>query len=392
MMPVAEALDRLLSLTRPVGTEIVSLSEADGRVLRAPLTAKRTQPPFAASAMDGYAVRAEDARAGATLRVTAEIPAGALASAALRPGETMRIFTGAPLPEGADAILLQEDAERSGETVTVGETVETGAWVRPAGGDFRDGATLVDPGRRLRPQDVALAAAAGLPWLTVARKPRVSLIATGDELRLPGEPTGPSEIVSSNNFGVAALLARHGAEPVCHPIVRDDVDALRAAIRAARASDLIVTLGGASVGDHDFSRDAFEAEGMTPDFYKIAMRPGKPLMAGRLGDALVVGLPGNPVSAMVCAHIFLRPALDALLGLPAGPLPRTGRKLAIELPESGPREQYMRASLDAEGRVRPAENQDSSLLSVLAAADVLMVRPARDGARAAGDTIECIDL
>ncbi|MEM1419438.1 MAG: gephyrin-like molybdotransferase Glp [Pseudomonadota bacterium] len=404
LLSVDEALQRILDMAEPVGSETVSLAHADGRALRDPVIARRTQPPFDASAMDGYAVRAVEANLGSRLLVMGEIPAGAMPGHGIGHKEAMRIFTGAPMPVGADAILLQEDAapdvSRKGALerllgVTVRAGVVQGDWVRPAGGDFHEGDVLIDVPRRLRPQDIGLAAAAGVPWLTVARKPRVALIATGDELKLPGEPTEPSEIASSNNFSVAALLARYGAEPVILPIAHDDVGALRAAIREARGADLIVTLGGASVGDHDFSRRAFEEEGMSPDFYKIAMRPGKPLMAGHLGDALVVGLPGNPVSAFVCAHVFLRPALDALLGLPAEQLMRRPVPLAIDLPPGGPREHYMRAALERREVgpvVRPEANQDSSLMSILAQADVLAVRPAHDRARQAGEMLDCIDL
>ena len=395
MISVAEALDRILALVEPVGTELVSLADADGRALRGDLAAARTQPPFDASAMDGYAVRSADAEMGARLRVTAEIAAGAVPPAPLAPGEAMRIFTGAPTPAGADAILLQEDATRDGEHVVVNEPATAGAWIRPSGGDFNDGDALLSAPRRLGPADVALAAAAGRPWLTVARRPRAALLAFGDELRLPGEATGPAEIVSSNTFGVAALARRSGADAETAPIVPDDVEAARAAIRRAARSDLIVTLGGASDGDHDLSRPAFAAEGMAPTFYKIAMRPGKPLMAGRLGDALVIGLPGNPVSAMVCAMLFVRPAIDALLGLTPAPPQRRRLPLAAPLEANGPREHYMRARLVTGGgetpRVAAVDSQDSSLLSRLAAADVLLIRPPRDPARAEGELVDVVD-
>lgn len=404
MLSVEEARVRVLALAAPIGVEQVGLDAAGGRVLRRDATAARTQPPFTASAMDGYAVSSREATLGATLRVVEEIAAGGQPSRALGPGETMRIFTGAPVPDGADAILLQEDARAADRAdvplITVQEAVAPGAWLRPAGGDFTEGAPLLRAPRRLSPPDVALAAAMGRPWLTVARRPRVALLPFGDELRLPGEPTAPGQIVSSNNFGVGALVRALGGDPVHFPVAPDDLDATRAAIRAAAGFDLIVTLGGASDGDHDLSRPAFAAEGMAPDFYKIAMRPGKPLMAGRLGGAMVLGLPGNPVSAMVCSYLFVAPALDALLGLPPRrPLLRP-RPLAAALEKNGPREHYMRGRLVAPAQdpdaardwVAAVDSQDSSLLSRLAAADVLVVRPPHDPARAIGERVDCLDL
>lgn len=392
MLSVTEARARILGLITPVGAEMASLETADGRVLAEPLTANRTQPPFDASAMDGYAVRAADAVLGAELTVVAEIAAGAAAPRALQPGEAMRIFTGAPLPPGADAILLQEDARCDGTRVTVGDAPAPGAWIRPAGGDFEAGQELLAAPRRLTPMDVALAAAMARPWLPVRRRPRVALLAFGDELVWPGEPLGPSAIVSSNSFGVGAMLARLGAGCASFPITPDDLDATRAAIRAAAGFDLIVTLGGASDGDHDLARPAFAAEGMDPDFYKIAMRPGKPLMAGRLGAAAVVGLPGNPVSAMVCALLFLRPAVEALLGLAPSPLPTRELPLASPVEANGPREHYMRARQingPSGPMAAPVDSQDSSLVSRLAAADLLIIRPPHDPARPAGAPVSC---
>ena len=386
MLSVAEALERVLAMVSPVGTETVPLIDSVDRVLRADLTAARTQPPFAASAMDGYAVRAEEAMAGSRLRVAGEIAAGQTPPRALAPGECMRIFTGAPLPESADSVVLQEDATREGHLILVGETALPGGWVRPAGGDFSEGETLLRAPRPLSPEDVALAAAMGRPWLTVSRRPRVALLPFGDELRQPGEAIGPGQIVSSNNYGVAAMARQYGGEPTLFPVIPDDLDATRAALRAASGFDLIVTLGGASDGDHDLSRPAFAAEGMDPDFYRIAMRPGKPLMAGRFGDGphapLALGLPGNPVSAMICARLFMVPALIAAQGLTPMPLRLTSRPLAAALPPNGPREHYMRATFrpspTGETGVAPVDSQDSSLLSRLSAAATLIVRPPHD--------------
>ncbi len=389
MLSVAEALARLLALMAPVGVETAPLTEAAGRVLAEPVTARRDQPPFAASAMDGYAVRAVDAHAGARLRVVGEAPAGRGWPGMLGAGEAVRLFTGAPMPQGADAVVIQEDAERHDAAVTVREAASPGQHVRPRGCDFAEGFRLDAP-RRLSPSDVALLAAMNAATVTLRRRPVVAIIPTGDELVEIGETPGPDAIVASSGHGLAALLAAHGARPRLLPIARDSVPSLRAAFDAAAGADLVVTLGGASVGDYDLVRDALGEA--TLDFYKIAMRPGKPLMAGRLGAAPLVGLPGNPVSSMVCGHVFLRPALDALLGLPAGPLTRRKAVLAVDLPAGGPREHYMRATMAPDGAVAPFPDQDSSLQSVLAAADALLVRPPDAPPAPAGSIVEIVAL
>jgi molybdopterin molybdotransferase len=324
--------------------------------------------------MDGYAVRAAEAALGATLPVVGESAAGRRFAGALPPGAAVRIFTGAPVPQGADTILIQEDARRAADAITVAEAPAPGAHIRPAGGDFREGDRVAAP-RRLTPADVALLAAMNIPEVTVSRRPRIALIATGDELVLPGETPGPDQIVSSNNYGLAAMLAGIGAEPLLCPIARDNRASLLAALGAARGADFIVTLGGASVGEHDLVATVFGKEGLTLDFYKIAMRPGKPLMAGRIGDAVMLGLPGNPVSAMVCGEVFLRPAVEAAQGLPPRPRRTRRGRMAHGLPRNGPREHYMRALVDGdEESVTVFENQDSSLLATLSRANALVVR------------------
>lgn len=394
LLSAAEALARVLGLMAPVGTETVPLAAAAGRVLRAPVVAGRDQPPFAASAMDGWAVRAAQATLGAVLAADGEIPAGAPAGPPLAPFGARRIFTGAPLPEGADTVLIQEDADRDGDAVTVREAPAPGANVRPAGLDFRAGARLPAP-RRLSPADLALAAAMNAPRLEVARRPVFALIATGDELVEPGEAPGPSQIISSNVYGLAAILEGQGASPRIEPIARDDAASLRAALDRAEDADAIVTLGGASVGDHDLVRTVFGAEGLDLAFYRVALRPGKPLMAGRVRGRPMVGLPGNPVSALVLAHLLLRPAVDALLGLEAGPPPRLRARLGQALGPNGPREHYMRARLEETAAgpvVFPFPNQDSSLLSVLAAANALAVAPPGAPAMAKGAEIDVIRL
>ena len=392
LLPVRVALDRILSLIAPTAEEQVPLTAASGRALARPVAATRTQPPFASSAMDGYAARAADVAPGAVLIVTDESRAGQRASRAVAAGEAIRIFTGAPIPEGADIVVIQEDVRREGDRVTVLPSLGEGANIRPAGLDFTEGEAM--PVRRLSPQDVALLAAFGHPSVPVRRKPVVALIATGDELVEPGEVPGPDQIVSSNSYGLHALLAAAGAAPRLLPIARDTRPALQAALDAARDADLVVTLGGASVGDHDLVAEVFGRDRL--DFYKIAMRPGKPLMAGRIENGpVMVGLPGNPVSAMVCGHVFLRPAMDAFLGLPAGPLKRLRAPLAAPVGRTGPREHYARAALEdgPDGpRLRVFGKQDSGVLSVLSAADCLAVLPAGTPALPEGAEVDYIQL
>lgn len=393
MLSVSEALARLLALVAPMGTETVGLAEAGGRVLAADAVAARDQPPFAASAMDGWAVRAADATPGARLRMIGEAPAGRAFAGRLGPGEAVRLFTGAPMPEGADAVLIQEDGDAEGALVTVREGVAAGAHVRPRGLDFRAGARLAAP-RRLSPGDVALLAAMNVPEVVVARRPRVALIPTGDELVEPGERPRDDQIVASNHYGLAALLAAKGAEPWLRPIVPDTAAALTAALaEAAAGADLVVTLGGASVGDYDLVKGALGAEGLA--FYKVAMRPGKPLIGGRIAGRPMVGLPGNPVSALVCGWVFLVPVIERMLGLPGAAPPRRRARLAAPLGPGGPREHYMRARLEAGDdlpRVTPFGEQDSSMLSFLSEADALLVQPAHAPAQPAGTVVEVVVL
>lgn len=390
MIPTAEALERLFALTRPLGTEEVPLAEAAGRVLAADVVARRAQPPFAASAMDGYAVRAADITEGAAFRVIGEAPAGRAYPGHVGPGEAVRIFTGAPVPDGADFVVIQEDAETTPTGMRLAALPSSNANIRPAGGDFAPGDRIVAP-RRLRPADIALAAAMNAPTVTVRRRPEVAVIATGDELVQPGEAPGPHQIVASNALGLKALFEEAGAIARLLPIARDTEASLEAAFRLARGADLIVTIGGASVGDHDLVAPVAERLGMERAFYKVAMRPGKPLMAGRMGEAAVVGLPGNPVSAMVCGHIFVLPMLRTILGFPPAPAPRLAARLARAIDANGPREHYMRARREG-GGVAPFDRQDSSLLSILSGADALLVRPPNDPAREAGAKVEIVPL
>ncbi len=395
MIPTATALAHVLDLCAPVGTETVALADAAGRVLATPRQARRTQPPFPAAAMDGYALAGAAAKPGACFTVIGESAAGHGFARRVGAGETVRIFTGAPVPEGADRVVIQEDTSRDGDQITLRDGLDAKSHIRPAGDDFAEGTALAAP-RRLTPADIALLAAMNHAELPVRRRPEIALIATGDELVMPGESPGPDQIIASNSFGLKALLEAQGAEVRLLPIARDRVDSLHTVFDLAAGADMIVTIGGASVGEHDLVQAAAGDKGLALDFYKVAMRPGKPLMAGRLAGTPMVGLPGNPVSAMVCGHIFMRPAIDALLGLPAGALPRETLPLTCDLlGPNGPREHYMRARIEPgpDGEtVRPFDRQDSGLLSVLAAANALAVRAPGDGARSAGDEIEIIRL
>ncbi|TPG61228.1 molybdopterin molybdenumtransferase MoeA [Roseomonas nepalensis] len=378
MIAVDEALARILANLRPTGPETVPLPEGAGRVLARAVEARLTQPPADVSAMDGYALRAADAAVGARLRVTGASPAGHPFAGAVGPGEAVRIFTGGALPPGADAILLQEDATAGDGVVVPTEAPRAGRWIRRQGLDFRAGEALIEPGRRLTARDIGLAAAANHPWLAVHRRPRVAILATGDEIVLPGEALPAGGIVSSNAHALAALVRAAGAEPLVLPIAGDDREAIAAAAAAAAGCDLLVTTGGASVGEHDLVQAALGPEGFSLDFWKIAMRPGKPLIWGALRGTPLLGLPGNPVSAFVCAVVFLVPALRRLSGLPGGPVETRQGILGAALEANDRRQDYLRAALarDAEGRavVTPFPVQDSSMLATLARAEALVVR------------------
>ncbi len=392
MISVAEAVDRILALATPLGTEAVPLAQAAGRVMMAPVVATRAQPPFAASAMDGYAIAASEAQPGARLRVVGTARAGERFGAAVGPGAAVRIFTGAPLPDGTDHVVIQEDVDVDGDTITLREVGGTN--VRPAGADFAAGARLEAP-RRLRPVDLALMAAMNVAEVTVARRPEVALIATGDELVMPGSTPGPDQIIASNVFALKAMAEAEGARTRLLPIARDSLDSLETVLELAEGADVVVTIGGASVGDHDLVARATAARGFAPAFWKIAMRPGKPLMAGRIGGALMLGLPGNPVSAIVCGHVFLLPALRALQGLTdVAPRPVPAR-LGAAVAENGPRAHYMRATLRPGTPLpvaTPYASQDSALLSLLAEAGALVIRPPHAPALPEGAEVDILPL
>ena len=398
LLPVDEALARLLHGAVPLPAETVALAEAGGRVLAAELHALRTQPPFDASAMDGYAVRAHDiAQVPARLRVVGASIAGKRFEGTVGAGEAVRIFTGAPVPPGADAILLQEDAERLDEdTVEALEAVPTGRHIRRAGLDFSQGDLVLAAGRALDAAALSLAAAANHPRLDVVRRPLVAILATGSELVAPGAEPGPDQIVASNGYGVAALCREAGAKVLDLGIVPDDRKAMADAVRRAQdaGADVLVTLGGASVGDHDLVHEVLTGLGMVPDFWKIAMRPGKPLMFGRLGDMRFLGLPGNPVSGLVCTHLFVKPLVARLAGHPHAPELHDA-VLGAAMRANDHRQDYVRARVTTDnGRLVATsfDTQDSSMLRTLAAANALIVRPPHAPAAQAGDACSVLML
>jgi molybdopterin molybdotransferase len=398
LLPVAEALARVLDGLVPLPSEPVAVAEAHGRVLAADLAALRTQPPDAVSAMDGYAVRAADvATAAAKLRIIGEVAAGRPFDGTVGTGEAVRIFTGGVLPAGADTIVIQENTKRDGECLTVTAPSTVGRHVRARGLDFREGDVLLPAGRRLRDRDVALAAAMNHASVPVRRVPRVALLATGDELVAPGTAPAPGQIVYSNGFALAALARAEGAEVIDLGIVPDRVDATVAAIDAATRAraDVLVTTGGASVGDYDLVQQSLAARGMALSFWKVAMRPGRPMMHGVLGAMRVLGLPGNPVSAYVCGYLFLVPLIRRLLGRPDVEPPTESAVLGRDLPENDERADYLRSTLTRgpNGLVAtPFDVQDSSMLGLLAKADCLVIREPFAPPAAAGSPCRIVKL
>jgi len=396
VISVEEAQARILDAFATLPAEEIALSDALGRILAEDLTSRRTQPPTAVSAMDGYAVRAADiAAAPVTLRQVGAVPAGASHDGTLGPRECVRIFTGAPLPQGADAIVIQEDVEEEGDKIRIAEAVTAGTYVRPAGLDFKVGETGIAAGRRLTARDIGLAAAMNRPWLRVRQKPRIAILASGDEVVMPGDPIGPNQIVSSNSHALDAFVRARGADPMMLGIARDTIPSIRETAAAARDADLLLTTGGASVGEHDLIQKALGEDGLELNFWRIAMRPGKPLMFGRLASTALLGFPGNPVSSMVCALIFLGPAIDRMLGTP--PMDLTDRaRLGADLRENDRRQDYLRAGLvRAEDGIliaTPFPRQDSSMMATVARAECLILRPPHAPAAAAGEAVPILHL
>lgn len=400
MLSVTDARARIVAALPVMPAETVPLTTASGRVLADDIAARRTQPPFDVSAMDGWACRQADlATIPATLKPVGAAAAGGRHEGRIGPGDCVRIFTGAPIPDGADAIVIQEDADLAGDRLTVREAPKPGQWIRKAGLDFAEGQVLLKAGTVLSPSDIGLAAAMNVPWLAVRRKPRIAVLATGDELARPGEPIGPNQIVSSNNIALCALIDAHGGVAIDLGIARDTEEDLRAKAAAASGCDLLLTLGGASVGEHDLIHKILGGGGTGIDFWKIAMRPGKPLMfgyadLGKLGSVPLLGLPGNPVSALVCGYNFLLPAMRAMLGLNweiRFETAFTGEALA----ENDKREDYLRATLRQENDRLVASafsRQDSSMLRRLSEADCLIVRPPLAPAVTAGTPVPILRL
>ncbi|MDO3442038.1 gephyrin-like molybdotransferase Glp [Agrobacterium sp. V1] len=400
LLPVDDATRRLLEAAVPVtDSETLPLAECDGRVLLADLAARLTQPPFDASAMDGYALRSVDAsEIGSVLTVIGQAAAGHAFTGTLGEGEAVRIFTGAPVPEGADTILIQEDAEvlEGGKIRTTFE-VTSGRHIRPRGQDFAQGETVLQAGRELGFTDLTLAAAMNHATLPVYRRPRIAILATGDELLPPGSTPNPAQIIASNTFGVAALARQAGADILDLGIIADDDTLIRAAIGKAVAArvDVLVTLGGASVGDHDLVQAALKAEGMQLDFWRITMRPGKPLMVGAIGAMQVLGLPGNPVASLVCSLLFLEPLIRRIAR--RAPVQRTATvRTAAPLKANDHRQDYLRARLrfddSGESVAEAYAKQDSSMMNILAHSDVLIIRPPHAPEASAGTECPVIKL
>lgn len=396
LLPVPEAIARILDGVKPLAAEAAELSRSQDRVLAAPVKAVRHQPPFDASAMDGYALRHADLAAGTTtFSLAGTSAAGHGWKGTVKPGQAIRILTGAPVPKGADTIVIQENTRREGNALTVLEVPAQGRNIREAGADFRKGEILLPAGIRLRARDIGLAAAGNAATLKVRRRPRLVLFTTGDELVLPGARPRADQIVSSNSHAIEAMARRLGADVVNLGIVADTLKATGAAIRKGFGADILVTTGGASVGDHDYVQEALKGAGVSINFWKIAMRPGKPFMFGRKGRTRVLGLPGNPVSALVCARLFLNPLINALLGLPTSEVTATAR-LEGSLPANDERQDYIRATLDTapDGTriARPFSRQDSSMQRTFRESGCLIIRPAHAPAIASGAEIPVLVL
>jgi molybdopterin molybdotransferase len=393
VIPVEEAQDRVRAAFAPVESQTVSIAQAVDRVLAQAVAAQLDQPPDAVSAMDGYAVRSADAVKGARLKVIGSAPAGHPFAGKVGVNEAVRLFTGSVVPQGADAIAIQEDVTRDGDVATLNEAA-TGRHIRVKGLDFKAGEILALAGRRLSPRDLSLLAAADVTQVAVRRRPRVAFAATGDELSMPGETRKPGGIVASSGYGLSALIARWGGEAVDLGILPDTEESVSSVATHAKDADLILTLGGASVGDHDLVQKALGPKGFALDFWKIAMRPGKPLIFGRLKGTPFLGLPGNPVSTLVCAYLFVRPAISAMLGEAAtdGTITAT---LARDMKANDTRQDYIRAKLtvkNGESIADPFDIQDSSMLGILARADGLIIREPHAPAAKAGQRVTVMPL
>ena len=398
LLPVKQAQDRICDAMPLLPIEQVPLTSAVGRILAADVISRRTQPPFAVSAMDGYAVKYRDLLVlPRKLCIVGEVPAGKKFDRTISSGEAVRIFTGARVPDGADTIVIQENTSRDGDFVVVKEgEAELGKFIRPAGLDFSSGEKLLEAPKKLTARDIGLVASMNVPWLKVRKKPNIALLATGDEIVMPGDPCDENQIVSSNVIGLHALINKHGGQPIDLGIAGDNAGSLLSLAKGALSCDLLITTGGASVGDHDLVKSVLANIGLEVDFWRIAMRPGKPLIFGKIGSTPLLGLPGNPVSSMVCAIIFLLPAIAAMQGLRLTTASSKPASLGSALPVNDDREDYLRATLseDQSGGLiaTPFQKQDSSVFSGMSAADCLIIRPPFAPAAEQGEQVSIIAL
>lgn len=391
MISVTEALEKLFLIAKVTPVETVELKKCLGRVLAKPLESTRSNPPFPSSAMDGYAINKANLKSGAEFKVIGESAAGHSYPNKINKNEAVRIFTGSRVPDGANLVLMQEDVEADKKFIIVKENFDKKSNIRLEGSDFSKGYKVKTP-LILGAKEISLLAAMNFAHLSVRKKPTVAIISTGDELVFPGESPKPDQIIASNAYGIAALCEECGAEPRILPIAQDNLKSIEYIIGLAQDADLIITIGGASVGKYDLINEATNNFGVDKSFHKVAMRPGKPLMAGKLNETALVGLPGNPVSALVCGYVFIRPLIQAMLGLEKKSAPRLVAPCSTSLPKNGPREHYMRAVLLPNGYLEPVENQDSARLALLYDADALLIRAAHAEAIPAKTQCEYIKI
>ena len=391
MISVTEALEKLFLIAKVTPVETVELKKCLGRVLAKPLESTRSNPPFPSSAMDGYAINKANLKSGAEFKVIGESAAGHSYPKKINKNEAVRIFTGSRVPDGANLVLMQEDVEADKKFIIVKENFDKKSNIRLEGSDFSKGYIVKTP-LILGAKEISLLAAMNFAHLSVRKKPTVAIISTGDELVFPGESPKPDQIIASNAYGIAALCEECGAVPRILPIAQDNLKSIEYIIGLAQDADLIITIGGASVGKYDLINEATNNFGVDKSFHKVAMRPGKPLMAGKLNETALVGLPGNPVSALVCGYVFIRPLIQAMLGLEKKSAPRLVAPCSTSLPKNGPREHYMRAVLLPNGYLEPVENQDSARLALLYDADALLIRAAHAEAIPAKTQCEYIKI